>query len=148
MKMRYFVVDAGGQLRRASQAAVAGFWEGTRRAADLGCPAGSEVRLVSVVCDGDLLPRKLFLLRVPTTAGALTQEGRLTLYAYCRPDCVTPAESLRHHLAGWPADFFRQLAVALDVPAAALDVPLGVGGPLMVAAATGLAPAQAARLLR
>jgi hypothetical protein len=145
--MRYYVVDARGQLRKASQAAVVGLWEGTRRAADLGCPAASEVRLVSVVCDADLLPQKLFLLRVPTTGGAFTQESRLTLYAFTQPDCVTPEESVRHHLGGWPADFFRQLAVALDVPVAALDVPLGVGGPLLVAAATGLNPTQAARHL-
>jgi hypothetical protein len=148
MKVRYFVIDARGQLRRASRGAVAGLWEGTLTAADLGCRAGGEVRLVSVACDAGLMPRRLYLLRVPTAGGAFTEEGRLTLLAFARPDCVTPAESARHHLAGWPADLCRQLAVALDVPAAALRLPPAVGGPLMVAAATGLALAQAARLLR
>jgi hypothetical protein len=148
MKVRYFVIDARGQLRKASRAAVAGLWEGTRTAADLGCAAGSELRLVSVACDGRLMPKKVFLLRVPTTGGALTQESRLTLLAFARPDCVTPGESARHHLGGWPRDLRRQLAIALDVPAAALGGPVGVGGPLLAAAATGLAPALAARLLR
>lgn len=53
------------------------------------------------------------------------------LQAFARPECVTPREAVRHHTEGWPPDFFRQLAVALDVPVARLDVPLGVGGPLV-----------------
>ena len=59
-----------------------------------------------------------------------------------------PAELVQHHTEGWPQDFFRQLAVALDVPLARLEVPLGVGGPLFVAAALRLTPGQAVRHLR
>ena len=145
MKLRYFVVDARGQLRRASQAAVKGLWQGCRGADALGCPAGNELRLVSVVCDDDLLPEKVYLLRLPLMGGAFTLESRLTLQLFARPDCVTPGELARHHTEGWPADFFRQLAVALDVPVAGLDVPLGVGGPLFLAAALRVTPAQAVR---
>src|SRR5207302_5014789 len=80
MKLRYFVVDARGQLRKASQAWVRELWEGRRRASDLGCPSGNELRLVSVVCDDALLPQRLYLLRLPLTEGKFTEESRLTLY--------------------------------------------------------------------
>ena len=148
MKIRYFVIDGQGQLRKASQAAVRALWEGRLGAAALGCPAGGELRLVSVACDEGLLPRRLYLLRLPLTAGMYTSESRLTLQAFTCPECVTPSELAEHHLAGWPADFFRQLAVALDVPLAGLDVPLGVGGPLFTAAALRVSPRQALRHLR
>src|SRR5205085_11362457 len=123
-------------------------WQGCRRADALGCPAGNELRLVSVLCDDDLLPARVYLLRVPLTGGLFTPESRLTLQLFTRPDCVSPAELVQHHTEGWPRDFFRQLAVALDVPLAGLQVPLGVGGPLFVAAALRLTPRQAARHLR
>jgi len=148
VKVRYFVIDAGGQLRKASQAAVRGLWDGKRRAEALGCPPGAELRLVSVVCDDALVPRKVFLLRLPLHGGAFTDEARLTLRLFARPDCVAPAELARHHTGGWPADFYRQLAVALDVPVKGLDVPLGVGGPLLLAAAAGVTPERAVRRLR
>jgi hypothetical protein len=72
----------------------------------------------------------------------------MTLQLFSLPDCVTPEELARHHTAGWPADFFGQLAVALDVPASALGVPLGVGGPLFLAAALRVTPRQALRYLK
>jgi hypothetical protein len=148
MKLRYFVIDAAGQLRKASQAAVRGLWDGELGADALGCPAGNELRLVSVVCDADLLPRKVYLLRLPLSAGAFTEASRLTLHLFTRPDCVTPNELVRHHSDGWPKDFFRQLAVALDVPMDNLNVPLGVGGPLFLAAKLRVTPREALRHLR
>jgi hypothetical protein len=148
MKIRYFVVDARGQLRKASQAAVRALWAGRLGAAALGCPAGGELRLVSVACDEDLLPQRLYLLRLPLAAGLFTPQSRLTLQAFTCPECITPGELACHHMAGWPPDFFRQLAVALDVPLAGLDVPLGVGGPLFTAAALHVSPRQALRHLR
>jgi hypothetical protein len=147
MKLRYFVVDGHGQLRKASQAAVRELWEGGRGAEALGCPASNELRLVSVVCDEDLLPRSLYVLRLPLEGGRFTAESRMTLQLFSLPDCVTPEELVRHHTAGWPGDFFRQLAVALDVPARALEVPVGVGGPLYLAAALRVTPRQALRYL-
>jgi hypothetical protein len=148
VKLRYFVVNERGQLQKASQAAVRGLWEGTRGADALGCPAGHELRLVSVVCDADLLPEKVYLLRLPLVEGVFTPESRLTLQLFTRPDCVTPGELTLHHTEGWPADFFQQLAVALDVPMAGVHVPLGVGGPLVLAAALRVTPRQALRHLR
>jgi hypothetical protein len=64
------------------------------------------------------------------------------------PDCVTPREVIEHHTAGWPRDFFTQLAVALDVPRRMLDVPLGIGGPLLTAAAMRVTPKQAIKYLQ
>jgi hypothetical protein len=148
MKLRYFVVDDRGQLQRASQVGVQRLWEGCRRAAALGCSGANELHLVSVLCDEDLLPTKVYVLRLPLTDGWFTAENRLILQLFAMPDCVTPGEMLQHHTEGWPADFFRQLAVALDVPLASLQVPLGVGGPLFTAAAMRVTPQQALRYLR
>src|ERR1700681_601591 len=100
MKLRYFVMDARGQLRKASQAMVKGLWQGSVRADALGCPSGNELRLVSVVCDNDLLPEKVYVLRLPLVEGTFTEESRLTLHLFSRPDCVTPAELRQHHTEG------------------------------------------------
>ena len=64
------------------------------------------------------------------------------------PDCVTPREVIEHHTDGWPRDFYTQLAVALDVPRSMLSVPLGVGGPLMMAAALKVTPREAMKYLQ
>jgi hypothetical protein len=148
MKLRYFVVGARGRLQKASHSAVRALWEGRLSANALGCPTDNEMRLVSVVCDDNLLPKKLFVLRLPLMQGRFTEESYLTLRLFARPDCVTADELVRHHTASWPADFFCQLAVALDVPRASLEVPLGVGGPLFLAAALRLTPRQALRYLK
>jgi hypothetical protein len=148
MRVRYFLVDACGQLRKVSQVSVEGLWEGDLRADSLGCPLANELRLVTVVCDDRLLPRKCYVLRLPLTGGRFTEENYLTLRIFARPDCVTDRELFEHHTEGWPRDFFRQLAVALDVAVARLQVPLAVGGPLFLAAAMRLTPQEALRYLR
>lgn len=148
MKLRYFVVDARGQLCKAPQTAVRDLWEGRCGVDALGSSNTHELYLVSVVCDANLLPRKIYLLRLPLIDGRFTLESRLTLHLYARPDCVTPGELMRHHMAGWPRDFFRQLAVALDVPRAGVEIPLGIGGPLFLAAALRTTPRKALRYLR
>jgi hypothetical protein len=148
MKLRYLVADANGQLRLASQSAIAALWDGARRADRLQCPNGNELRLVSVVCDNELTPQRIYVLRLPLEDGWFTLPSLLTLAAFSRRDCVTAGELVRHHTAGWPANFFQQLAVALDVPLRDLAVPLGVGGPLLVAAARRVRPEQALRYLR
>src|SRR6185312_8088244 len=104
MKLRYFVVDDRGQLQKAAQAGVQGLWEGRRRAEALGCRAAQELRLVSVVCDDDLLPSKIYVLRLPLTEGRFAEENRLTLRLFAMPDCVTPEEMVQHHTVGWPTD--------------------------------------------
>jgi hypothetical protein len=148
MKLRYFVVDASAQLRKAPRAAIEGLWKGHYRADQLGCSAANELRLVSVLCDRDLLPRKIYLLRLPLSDGWFTEATLLTLRIFSRPDCVTPREVIAHHTAGWPADFFRQLAVGLDVPVSSLSVPLGIGGPLFTAAKLRVTLREALRYLK
>ncbi len=148
MKLRYFVVGHRGQLQKATQVQVQHLWQGRSSAAPLGCRAAHELRLVSVMCDDDLLPTRLYLLRVPLTGGRFTEDNRLTLQLFSMPDCVTPGEMVRHHTEGWPPDLLPQLAVALDVPVAGLHDRLGVGGPLFMAAAMRVTPRQAIRYLR
>jgi hypothetical protein len=70
------------------------------------------------------------------------------LRSYTMPERVTALEAFHHHSEGWPADFFTQMAVALDVPRAQLDVPFGIGGPLLIAAALRISPKSAARYLK
>jgi hypothetical protein len=148
MKLRYFIVDHCHQLRKTTQSAILGLWEGRRKADALGVPVGNELRLVSVLCDEKLIPEKVYLLRLPLTQGRFTQEDYLTLQVFTRRDCVTAREVIQHHTDGWPPDFYKQLAVLLDVPLAHLNVPLGVGGPLFMAAAMRVTPTQAIRYLR
>lgn len=148
MKLRYFAVDATGQLRRISKKAIEGLWKGHFRADQFGCAAGNELRLVSVLCDRRLMPRKIYLLRLPLSDGWFTEATLLTLRIFSRPDCVTPQEVITHHTAGWPPDFFRQMAVILDVPISGLSVPLGIGGPLFTAAKLRVTLREAVRYLR
>ena len=148
MKLCYFVVDDQGRLRKAKKAAVASLWEGTSRADVLGCEYGNELRLVSVVCTKKLIPQKIYLLRLPLTDGRFTQENYLTLQIFTMPDCVTPQEVARHHGGGWPQDLLRQLAIAVDVPLRKLEVPVRIGGPLLLAAALRVTPDEALRYLK
>lgn len=148
MMLRYLLVDHHGQLVRIRRSRVEALWRGEVQAADLGCLDQNEVRLVSILCDDRLLPQKIYLLRLPLSEGRFTKENYLTLRIFSMPDCVTPREVIQHHTDGWPGDFFRQLAVALDVPLRRLEVPLGIGGPLLMAAALRLSPKQAVRYLR
>jgi len=148
MKLRYFVIDRNGRLRKAAEAGVRGLWEGNLRAEALGCATRDELRLVSVVCNSNLLPRRVYLLRLPLDRGRFTEESYLLLQAFTRTDCVTPQEAIEHHTEGWPPNFFQQLAVALDVSVAGVEVPFAVGGPLLMAAAMQVTPRQALRYLR
>lgn len=139
MKIRHFALDADGQFRKFRRDKVRELLRGDRVA------AGYELRLATAVCDNDLIPTGVFLVRVPLTDGALTPADLLALRAFARPDCVTPAEAVRHHLSGWPSDLIRQLAVALDVPAAEVEGTLDVGGPVFLAAVTGESVARVMR---
>ena len=148
MKLRYLVVDTDAQLLRTRRCEIESLWQGRRRAHDLGCEQLHELKLVSVLCDAQLLPQKIYLLRLPLCDGRFTRANYRTLRTFSRPGLVTARELFLHHIEGWPHDFFVQLAVALDVPRAHLDVPLGIGGPLMMAAALRLPPTKAIRYLR
>jgi hypothetical protein len=148
MNLRYFIVDEQGQLRKAKKSAVESLWDGSCKADVFGCTDVTELRLVSVVCDRKLIPQKIYLLRLPLTQGQFTQENYLTLQIFTMPDCVTPHEVAKHHGGGWPKDFLRQLAIAADVPLAMLQVPIRIGGPLLLAAALRVTPDEALRYLK
>lgn len=148
MKLRYLVVDRSGRLLRLRRSQIHDLWRGRCNAADLGDLPPGELRLVSVLCDDALLPQKIYLLRLPLTQGSFTKANYLTLRIFSMPDCVTPREVIQHHTDGWPKDFFLQMAVALDVTRSELEVPLGIGGPLLMAAAMRVTPREALRYLR
>jgi hypothetical protein len=148
MRLRYFVIGPGGQLRKASKALILSLWHGTAGAEALGCRSPNELRLVSAWCTKELVPRRVYLLRVPLSAGRFTEASHLALKAFADPGCVTPQEAVAHHAAGWPDDLARQLAVALDVPRNRLREPFHVGGPLLLAAALQVPLSDAAAYLR
>lgn len=148
MKLRYFVIDRDGQLFKISRSRVNDLWRGELKVEEMGTFPLNEIRLVSVLCDDRLVPKKIFLLRLPLCQGQFTKANYLTLRIFTMPDCVTPREVVQHHTDGWPRDFFTQLAVAVDVPRKMLDVPLGIGGPLLMAAAMRVTPREALRYLK
>jgi hypothetical protein len=148
MTLRYFIADPHGRLLLVRRVWVEALWRGKRRVRASGGSLASELRLVSVLCDARLLPAKIYLLRLPLTGGRCTRANRRALRSFSMPSHVTAREVFQYHSEGWPRDFFAQLAVALDVPRSFLDVPLGIGGPLLMAAALRLPPRQAMRYLR
>jgi hypothetical protein len=148
MKIRYLIVDADKQLRFVRRDEVEAVWHGHANVADLGCAGLTELRVVSVLCDDDYIPSKIYLLRMPLTEGCFTRANYRTLRSFTMREHVTIREAFHHHSDGWPRDFFTQLAVALDVPRAQLDVPFGVGGPLLIAAALHISPKRALKYLR
>ena len=133
MTLRYFVVDVDGQLVRVPTAAAEAVWGGQADAGDLDVILGSELKLISSLIDEDLNPVMTFFLRVDLDRGAITEESRMALLEAITADhgrrLSDPRQ--RRQFEGWPDDWRRQLAVALDVPAAQL-VKLGIGGPLIL----------------
>jgi hypothetical protein len=148
MKVQYLIVDSRNQLRLIHREHVEAIWRGRARASDFGCGDPTELRLVSVVCGARMLPKRVFLLRLALTNGYFTARNFRALRSFTMPNRVTAREAFHHHSEGWPRDFFTQLAVALDVPRKMLDVPFGIGGPLLIAAALRISPRNAARYLR
>lgn len=148
MKLRYLIVDGDGRLSFVRRSQVEALWHGDADASGLGSDVRTELRLVSVLTDSRFCPKKIFLLRLPLTDGEFRKENYLTLQIFSRSDCVTPKEVIEYHTSGWPKDFFPQLAVALDTPCRDLNVPLGIGGPLLMAAAMSVTPKQALRYLK
>ena len=144
MTLHYLFVDRDNQLRLIPREHVEAIWRGQASAAELARGALTELRLVSVLCDRRLLPRRIYLLRMSLTDGWFTRSNFRALRSHAMPSRVTAQEMFLHHGEGWPRDFFTQLAVALDVPRARLDVPFGIGGPPLVAAALRGSPPRAA----
>jgi len=148
MKLRYLLVDGDSQLSLVSREDVEAIWRGRAHVVEYGCTDFTELRLISVMCDHQLLPQRIYLLRMALTEGYFTRRNYRALRSFAIPSQVTASEMFQHHSEGWPVDFFTQLAVALDVPQAMLDVPFGIGGPLLVAAALRVSPRIAVRFLK
>ena len=148
MKMRYLLVDGDNQLKLVHNEHVEAIWRGRVHVAEFGCTDWTELRLISVMCDDQLLPARIFLLRMALTDGYFKRRNYRALRSFAMPSRVTALEMFQHHSEGWPSDFFTQLAVALDVPRSMLDVPFGIGGPLLVAAALRVSPRVATRFLK
>ena len=148
MKLRYLIVDGNNQLKLIRRAQVEAIWSGHVPASQYGCGDLTELRLISVVCDGRIFATsRIYLLRIALTDGYFTRRNCRILRSFAMPSRVTAQEMFEHHTEGWPTDFFTQLAVALDVPRTLLDVPFGIGGPLLIAAALRISPKSAARYL-
>jgi hypothetical protein len=131
MRLRFFAADRRGRLRKVRPRHADGLINGRISAAVLDCRGIRDLHLLTVLCDGRLRPRAVYLLRVPLTGGRFTAADELALRALASPACATPHEAATHHAAGWPADLVRQLAVALDVPLSGLAVPFAAGGPVL-----------------
>ena len=69
MKLRYLIVDNQNQLKLIRRDEVEAVWRGQVPASEIGCTDLTELRLVSVVCDNDTLPERIYLLRIALTDG-------------------------------------------------------------------------------
>ena len=139
MTLRYFVVDVDGQLRRVPGEAAEAVWAGRADAGDLDAMLGSELKLVSVLVDENLNPLMTSFLRVELDRGRITEESRIAaleaITAGHGRRLSDPAQ--RRQFEGWPTDWRRQLAVALDTPAAHFT-KLQLGGPLVLSEMWGV----------
>ena len=134
MLLRYFVADVDGQLRRVPAEAAEALWAGEADAGDLDVMLGGDLRLATVLVDEETLdPVMTFFLAVDLHGGRISEESRVAAL-----ESITAGRgrrlsdpSQRRQFQGWPTDWRRQLAVALDVPAAGLT-KLGLGGPLVL----------------
>ncbi|HUG93470.1 MAG TPA: hypothetical protein VML55_21705 [Planctomycetaceae bacterium] len=139
MQLCYFVIDQHRTLHRVSREAVEGLWRNEHAAGVLDLPLGGELRLVTVLVDENLLPVVCYFARFRLRGGLITAESKHEAY-----DAMTARHQRRYdhpaaqrQFAGWPGDWQRQLAVALDVPAAQLR-KLGLGGPLLMSDLWGI----------
>lgn len=143
MQLHYFIVDQREQLHKVPRDDVERLWRNEISAERLTIRLGDELRLVSVLCDEDLLPKISFFSRLRLRRGKITDESRIEAYEamstadrrrYDRP-------SAQRQFAGWPSDWQTQLAVALDVPVQQLR-RIGLGGPLLMSDLWGISVEQ------
>jgi hypothetical protein len=139
MQVRYFVVDAGRQLRRASRDEIERLWDGSATAAELSCAVADEFRLITVLCDDELEPVICYFLRLELENGRISDSSKIEAFeaVATRKRRRYDSPAARRQFTGWPEDWQTQLAVALDVPAAKLQ-KLGLGGPLLLSELWGI----------
>jgi len=139
MKLIYFAVDEQNELRRAPARKLERIWSGVRSASQLGISLKDELRIVSVVHDGDFRPKVTYFLRLDLEDGWVTDDSRFRALEAVeesnRGNLEHPA--VAHQLGRWPRDWRTQVAVALDVPAAEVN-NIGIGGLLPLADVLGI----------
>ena len=139
MHLSYFVTDSTRQLRRVPREALEAYWRKAGALDELGCAVDDELRLITVLSDDEFAPVVCYFARFDLEGGRITDDSRVAAY-----EAMTSRHRRRYdhpaaqaQFTGWPADWQRQLAVALDVPAAALT-KLGLGGPLLMSDLWGI----------
>lgn len=136
MRLKFFVLDAQSQFQGVSSATVEELWRGRTKVADLPFAIGSELRVISAICDARLRPKVIYFLRLSLWNGRVTEAARQLSYQIVTSVMSSGGEDVdrpvfEYHAAGWPKDWQQQLAVALDVPVHRLD-RIALGGPLPV----------------
>lgn len=154
MQLRYFVVDVDNQLIRVPQNVVEGWWKERRTVHANGVrlvpedvfdtvayedDGPAELKLVTVLCDEDFLPKICYFLRLELCDDRVTDDSRqMAIEAVSESNQYNFDHSaVLHQLAAWPCDWQAQVAVAMDVPIDMVQ-KVGVGGPLPLADLLGL----------
>ncbi|QDT65864.1 hypothetical protein [Calycomorphotria hydatis] len=143
MHLAYFVIDEEQQLRRTEAESVEAVWEGRAGTSSLKYELPEELRLVSVLIDEDLNPLVCFFLRLDLDGEEITDETRLDAYeaVTARHQNQLEHPAAQRQLEGWPDDWQRQMAVALDVPIMEIN-RIAIGGPLLMSDLWGVSVAQ------
>ncbi|MGH7201915.1 MAG: hypothetical protein ACREJB_15015 [Planctomycetaceae bacterium] len=139
MFLAYFVIDRDQQLRRAAPEMIEALWHGQVTTEELRIEVGEELRLISVLCLEDLTPAVCFFARLELEDGLISREAKINLFEAMAQRRVRRFDHplAREQFHGWPSDWQRQLAVALDVPA--LDLKkISLGGPLVMSELWGV----------
>lgn len=139
MQLSYFVFDHEQQLRRVTREAMERFWDRRCGPEELGCDLEDELRLISVLSDRHLQPVVCYFVRLKVRNGRITSESKVEAFEAMSQQQRRRYDhpSARRQFAGWPPDWQRQLAVALDVPARQIN-KLGLGGPLLMSELWGV----------
>ena len=139
MNLNFYIVDQDGQLRRTPREAVEDCWHGRAEVDVLGYPVGDELRLVTVLCNDDLEPIVTYFVRLDVESGRITDESKLQAFEAMRTRHRRryDNDTAQRQFRGWPPDWQRQLAVALDVLPARLK-RIGLGGPLLMSEIWGV----------
>lgn len=131
MQVRYFVVDDTGVIRKAPQSRIEGVWADRRPASDLGRWVDRDLRIITVVCNDHLEPVWVYFVRVAIHNNRITPASRLIAHQAVTGGAEDKQlqKIMAFQATGWPIDWQRQLAVAMDAPRRQLD-RIDLGGPL------------------
>ena len=139
MDISYFIVDSDTSLQRTASEVVEGLWKKQVRTDELDYDVSDDFRLISVLCDENLLPIICYFARLTIHDGIITDNSKIEAFEAMSDRKKNRNDSPAAHwqLAGWPRNWQHQLAVALDVPANQLT-KIGLGGPLLMSELWGV----------